>query len=181
VPTTTTTKRLVLEPVMPDHADELHALSSDPRVWTHLPSGRHTSREQTAEQVSRFVASWTDHGLGYWVARDREGSFVGVGGCMAAGAGTWNVYFRITPEHQRRGYAVEVSEAGIAAAHAVDPDRPVTAYLLEHNVASKATIERVGLHLAWRGPEPGMPDSVRLIYADRDLDGATLRRLVAHS
>src|SRR6478609_2708187 len=47
VPTTTTTKRLVLDPVTPDHVDDLYALSSDPRVWTHLPSGRHISRVQT--------------------------------------------------------------------------------------------------------------------------------------
>jgi RimJ/RimL family protein N-acetyltransferase len=181
VRTTTTTKRLVLEPVTPDHLDELHTLSADPRVWTHLPSGRHTSRKQTAEQVVRFVGSWIDHGLGYWAARDREGAFVGVGGCMAGGAGTWNVYYRIRPEQQRRGYAVEIAEAGVAAAQAADPDRPVTAYLLEHNIASKATIERVGLQLAWRGPEPGMPEAVRLIYADRDLDDATLHRLVAHT
>jgi RimJ/RimL family protein N-acetyltransferase len=180
VPTTTSTKRLTLEPVTPEHVDQLYALSSDPRVWTHLPSGRHLSREQTAAQVARFVASWADHGLGYWLAHDRHGAFVGVGGCMAASAGTWNVYYRISPDQQRRGYAVEIARAGITAARATDPDRPVTAYLLEHNVASKATAERLGLRLVWRGPEPGMPDATRLIYADRDLDDAVLHRLITH-
>lgn len=178
---TTTTKRLTLEPVTPDHVDKLYALSSDPRVWTHLRSGRHISREQTAAQVTRFVASWTDHGLGYWLARDRDGAFVGVGGCMAASAGTWNVYYRIGPEQQRRGYAVEIAEEGIAAARSTEPHRPVTAYLLEHNTASKATAERLGLDLVWRGPEPGMPEATRLIYADRTLDDAVLQRLIEHA
>jgi RimJ/RimL family protein N-acetyltransferase len=176
----TTTDRLVLDPVTRVDVDTLYALSSDPRVWTHLPSGRHTSREQTATQVEHFVSSWTDHGLGYWLAHDRDGGFVGVGGCMASSAGTWNVYYRIHPEQQRRGYAVEIATAGLTAAHDTDPQRPVTAYLLEHNVASRATIERVGLDLVWRGPETGMPDATRLIYADRELDAAVLDRLVSH-
>lgn len=171
----------MLDPVTVDDVDTLYALSADPRVWTHLPSGRHRSRQQTAARVDQFVASWTDHGLGYWLARDRDGEFVGVGGCMASRAGTWNVYYRIRPERQRRGYAVEIALAGLAAAHARDSRRPVTAYLLEHNVASRATIERVGLELVWRGPETGLPEATRLIYADRELDRATLDRLIAHA
>ena len=178
--TPTITRRLALRPVAVDDVDDLYALSSDPRVWTHLPSGRHAAREQTASQVQAFVSSWTEHGLGYWVAYDLDGDFVGVGGCMASSAGTWNVYYRVRPEQQRRGYAVEIAEAGIAAAHRTDPRRPVTAYLLEHNAASKSTAERIGLQLVWRGPEPGLPGATRLVYADRDLDEAILHRLVEH-
>jgi RimJ/RimL family protein N-acetyltransferase len=180
----TATDRLVLTPVTMADVDRLYALSSDPRVWTHLPSGRHESRAQTAAQVTRFVASWADHGLGYWLAHDRTGEFVGVGGCQGTAAGTWNVYYRVRPEQQRRGYAVEIAAAGVAAGHAVDPDRPVTAYLLEHNIASRATIERIGLDLVWRGPEPATPGAaaaVRLIYADRHLDPALLQRMIEHA
>jgi RimJ/RimL family protein N-acetyltransferase len=146
----TTTKRLVLRPVALDDVDTLYALSADPRVWTHLPSGRHTSREQTAAQVDHFVRSWADHRLGYWLAYDLDGDFVGVGGCMASSAGTWNVYYRVHPEQQRRGYAAEIAEAGITAARHTDPRRPVTAHLLEHNTASKATAraDRVATGLA---------------------------------
>ena len=99
---------------------------------------------------------------------------------MTSSAGTWNVYYRVRPEQQRRGYAIEIAEAGVAAAHYTDPARPVTAYLLAHNAASKATAERIGLHLVWRGPEPDLPDATRLVYADRDLDEVTLQSLVSH-
>jgi hypothetical protein len=60
----------------------------------------------------------------------------------------------------------------------------VTAFLLEHNVASRATAERAGLRLIWRGPDAGNPDpgAVRLIYADRPLDARqTEALLLAHS
>jgi hypothetical protein len=69
----------------------------------------------------------------------------------------------VRPEQQRRGYAIEIAEAGIAAAHCTTYGRPVTAYLLEHIAASKATVERIGC-----------------TYADRDHDEVTLQRLVEH-
>lgn len=61
-------------------------------------------------------------------------------------------------------------------------DLPVTAYLLEHNVGSRRAAERAGLTLVWRGPDAGNPDpaAVRLVYADRDLDPATVQALTSH-
>ena len=62
--------------------------------------------------------------------------------------------------------------AAIDAAHAVDPGRPVIAYLLEHNVESRVRAERRGAcSFVWRGPDAGNPDpaAVRLVYADRPL------------
>ena len=71
--------------------------------------------------------------------------------------------------------------ASIDAAHAVDPDRPVIAYLVEHNERSRGRAERSGLSLVWRGPDAGNPDpdAVRLIYADRPLDDALLAQVAA--
>jgi hypothetical protein len=67
------------------------------------------------------------------------------------------------------------------AAHTVDPDRPVVAYLLEHNVQSRGRAERAGLSLVWRGPDTGNPDpdAVRLVYADRPLPDDVLARVTA--
>ncbi|MGZ4643601.1 MAG: hypothetical protein ACXVX8_15890, partial [Blastococcus sp.] len=62
-----------------------------------------------------------------------------------------------------------------------DPDRPVIAYLLEHNVQSRVRAEKAGLSLVWRGPDAGNPDAaaVRLVFADRPLDDALLARVSA--
>ena len=72
--------------------------------------------------------------------------------------------------------------AAIDAAHAVAPDRPVVAYLLEHNVESRGRAERSGLSLVWRGPDAGNPDpdAVRLVYADRPIERDLLDRVTAH-
>ncbi len=56
-----------------------------------------------------------------------------------------------------QGYAQEIIRAAVAAARRVRFDVPVTAYLLEHNVRSKAAAERAGLHLVWQGRTRGTP------------------------
>jgi RimJ/RimL family protein N-acetyltransferase len=108
---------------------------------------------------------------------------VGTGGCARReGTAWWNLYYRLTPAAWGLGLAAELVTAAIDAAQAVDPDRPVVAYLLEHNVESRGRAERAGLSLVWRGPDAGNPDpaAVRLVYADRPLTGALLGQVTAH-
>jgi hypothetical protein len=71
--------------------------------------------------------------------------------------------------------------AALDAARTVHGEKPVIAYLLEHNRESKGRAEASGLTLAWRGPDAGNPDpdAVRLIYADRAVDDALLARVAA--
>jgi RimJ/RimL family protein N-acetyltransferase len=185
------TPRLRLDPVVPDDLDEHVALMSDPGVWNHLPSGRHTSAEQTMAGIRHSVRHWATDGLGYWTARLRAdlpdagltaGQVVGTGGCaVRVGTTWWNLYYRLTPPAWGRGLAAELVTAAIDAAHAVAPDRPVVAYLLEHNVQSRGRAEKAGLSLAWRGPDAGNPDAaaVRLVYADRPLSDDLLDRVTA--
>ncbi|MGW8565214.1 GNAT family N-acetyltransferase [Isoptericola sp. NPDC055881] len=176
------TARLDLSPVSPGDLDVLHDLHADPRVWEHFPSGRHTSREQTARQVEGFAADWERDGIGYWTARRRDdGAFVGIGGVRWRPAGVLNLYYRLSPDQQGRGFATELSGAALALAAERRPEIPVTAFLLEHNVASRATAEKAGLRLVWRGPDAGNPDpaAVRLVLADRALDPGVLAAVVA--
>ncbi|MDK3258015.1 GNAT family N-acetyltransferase [Blastococcus capsensis] len=186
-----TTQRLVLEAVVPEHLDEHYALMSDPGVWAHLPSGRHTSPERTAEGIAHSQRHWAHDGLGYWTARLREelpeaglaaGAVVGTGGCaVRVGTSWWNLYYRFTPSAWGRGLAAELVTAALDAAHAVAPDRPVIASLLEHNAESRGRAERAGLSLVWHGPDAGNPDpdAVRLVYSDRPLDHDVLARVTA--
>ena len=185
------TPRLRLDAVVPDDLDEHVALMTDPGVWNHLPSGRHTSPEQTMAGIQHSVRHWATDGLGYWTARLREdlpdaglaaGAMVGTGGCaVRVGTSWWNLYYRLTPPAWGLGLAAELVTAAIDAAHAVDTDRPVIAYLLEHNAESRGRAERAGLSLVWRGPDAGNPDpaAVRLVYADRPLTDDVLERVTA--
>ncbi|PZR53897.1 N-acetyltransferase [Xylanimonas oleitrophica] len=176
-----TTDRLRLTPVSPSDLDELFALHADPRVWTHLPSGRHLDRERTARDIAAYQEDWERHGIGYWTARRLDdGTLVGVGGVRLVLDGqAWNTYYRVHPDQQGNGFATAVARAGHTAAAALRPELPVIAYLLEHNAASRATAERLGLSPVWRGPDVGNPDpdAVRLVYADRPLDPELLGRI----
>jgi RimJ/RimL family protein N-acetyltransferase len=183
------TPRLQLDAVVPADLDEHVALMSDPDVWRHLPSGRHTSPDQTMAGIEHSVGHWARDGLGYWTARLRSdlpglpaGTMVGTGGCaLRVGTTWWNLYYRLTPPAWGLGLAAELVTAAIDAAHAVDPGRPVIAYLLEHNAESRGRAEKAGLSLVWRGPDAGNPDpgAVRLVYADRPIDGDLLDRVTA--
>ncbi|HBX80231.1 MAG TPA: hypothetical protein DEH05_03755, partial [Propionibacteriaceae bacterium] len=56
-------ERLDLRPPRMEDLDALHALYSDPAVWTHLPSGRHEQVDVTLAQLARVLAGWSADGL----------------------------------------------------------------------------------------------------------------------
>lgn len=178
------TGRLWLDVPVESDVDDLHAIHTDPAVWRHFPSGVFTEREQAGELVRESARQFAEHGLGLWSVREApEGPVVGRAGCaVPAGRPWWNLYYRLAPGVHGRGYASEVATASVAAAQEVAPERPVLAYLLEHNVASRRTAERIGLRLVWRGPDRGNPDpdAVRLVYLDRDPDAATYAAIEDH-
>ena len=175
------TARLVLTRPTPADLDDVFALYSDPAVWEHFPSRRHTEPARTQALLDAVDESWRAVGLGSWVARDPDGRLVGTGGCDLRLGLAWNLGYRLARASWGQGYAQELIRAAVAAARRVRFDVPVTAYLLEHNARSKAAAERAGLHLVWTGPDAGNPDpdAVRLLYADRPLSTTVVRGLTA--
>lgn len=176
------TDRLRLSRAVPSDFDAVFAIQNDPRVWTHYPSLRHTDPAQSVEMIERWERSWNEAGLGSWVARLRDtDEVVGNGGCTLLGGEVWNIGYRIAPDHHGRGLATELARAGVETARRIAPDRPVIAYLVEHNRASARVAEKLGLELVHRAPDAANPDPsvIRLVYADRALTpdqlAATLR------
>ena len=190
------TDRLRLSRPEPDDLDAMFAIYSDPRVWTHFPSLRPTDPERIAAMLGRWADSWRIHGLGSWIVRLRDtGEVIGNGGCTMLpvhepgvhdpgarhpgadsgdSARVWNLGYRLSADHHGHGYATEVSRAALVAAAQVAPEIPVIAFLVEHNRASAAVAEKVGLRLVHRAPDAGNPDPavMRLVYADRALTPA---------
>lgn len=165
-----------------DDVDALHRICSDPRVWTHFPSLRHTHREQTTALVEKWLQGWERDGLGTWVVRSTaDGDMLGYGGCTVLGGEVWNLGYRLAPEAQGQGLAGHVALEGARRAGETRPELPVIAYLLEHNQASRRTAERAGLTLRHRAPDAGNPDpaAVRLVLADRPLDDRQLATALA--
>lgn len=171
------TERLRLSAPIASDLAELHEIYADPALWLHFPSRRHTELQTTASLLDRWIAAWRRDRLGPWtVRRPADDEVLGHGGCTLVSGTFWNLGYRFRPSAHGRGYATEVAEEAIAAAHAARPDLPVVAFLLEHNTASARVAERVGLGLRHRGADAGNPDptAVRLVYADRPLTGPEL-------
>ncbi|MBJ7453963.1 MAG: hypothetical protein JHC71_18045, partial [Blastococcus sp.] len=59
-----TTPRLHLDAVVADDLDDHVRLLSDHGTWAHLPSGRHTSAEQTMQGIRHSLGHWERDGLG---------------------------------------------------------------------------------------------------------------------
>lgn len=182
------TARLTLDATTAADLKPMFELHSDPEVW-HPPSRQHRDLAQTAQFLLERELDWADGGLGYWVARTlvdvphgpAATTLIGIGGCARRHHTVWNLYYRLSPAAWGHGFATEIAGAARAAAAAVDPQLPVVAYLLERNTGSRRTAERVGLTLAWRGPDQGNPDpaAVRLIYADRHLSSDVVDQLTS--
>jgi RimJ/RimL family protein N-acetyltransferase len=184
IPLEILTDRLSLRRPQPADVDAVFAVNADPRVWTHFPSLRPTDPAQIRMMIERWSRSWKTHRLGSWVVRLREtGEVIGNGGCTMIGsdpddpaARLWNLGYRLSADHHGHGYATELARAALAEAARGDRAVPVIAFLVEHNRASAAVAEKVGLALVHRVPDAGNPDPavMRLIYADRALSPAQL-------
>jgi RimJ/RimL family protein N-acetyltransferase len=176
----TVTDRLLLTPPQEDDLADLFAIHSDPRVWTHLPQGRHDTVERTRAQMQRARTGWEANGLDEWTVRLREDErIIGWGGCRLVRGEAWNLGYRLAPSVQGSGLGAELARAAIAAAHAARPGLPVVAMMLTINPSSEAVARKVGFALRFEGPDPtagGMPCRV---YSDAPLDDEALARYLA--
>lgn len=180
----TSTARLALAPVAADDVEAVHAVFGDPATWTHLPSGRHTHPDQTAQMIDHAAAGWRVHGLDSWTVRLAvpigelpAGAVVGLGGVSPREPHHWNLGYRLSPAVWGHGLATELAAEALRAAHEHDGDRPVVARALTTNPASIAVASRVGLREVLRGERPD--GLVRVALADRELDAETLAGVAA--
>ncbi|MBM7831351.1 RimJ/RimL family protein N-acetyltransferase [Agromyces cerinus] len=194
------TERLLLRPLALDDVDAYHAVYGDARTWEHLPSGRHTSRDESERAIQASIDSRRVHGFAHCAVLLREplgelpaGVFLGSAGAKMLDFEAWNLGYRFAPEAWGRGFATEAAAVALATAQQTRPATPVTARVLGNNVGSIRVLERIGLELQWRGrsahrdggadAHPSTPGGTthleRVIYADRRLDDDTLDAVIA--
>lgn len=53
---------------------------ADPKVMRFIGDGSILSREQSGDQISRFVRHWHERGFGLWALEEKGGAFVGFAG-----------------------------------------------------------------------------------------------------
>jgi RimJ/RimL family protein N-acetyltransferase len=190
-PLPVSTQRLALTPLQLADVDAVFRVFSDAATWRHLPSGRHTDREQSRRVVEDAEDSWVTAGLGPWAIRVTDasasaelpaGTFIGTGGVTMTPTSVWNLGYRLSPESWGRGFATEVALAAVDAAAAWDADRPITARVMSNNPASGTVALRAGLSLIWEGPSTAAVKTGTWgqIYSDRDVSASAMEWLIAN-
>jgi RimJ/RimL family protein N-acetyltransferase len=155
------TPRLRAERFTLEHVGELALLDTDPLVQATI-FGKTYTLDQTRERVQRRVAMWDEHGFGDYVARLRDGTFVGAAGVFPMPSDAIAIGYALRPQYWGRGYATELAEQLTAIALGLDP-AAVIATVLEHHFASRRILEKVGF--VSQGINPDDPETVRYRYA----------------
>jgi RimJ/RimL family protein N-acetyltransferase len=162
------THRLDLRAITDEDGDSLFPLLSDPLLWRHRPSARHTDVLQSREWAAQAARRWQD-GLSYWLIRTHDSpEAIGLGGAQLHRGDHWNISYRLAPVAHGHGYATELAIAAREAAARVAPQMPVIAWIDPSNTSSQRVAVRSGL--TCRGlRRPRMDGPPQLAYADRDL------------
>jgi [ribosomal protein S5]-alanine N-acetyltransferase len=140
-----TTPRLLLTPIGPAHAGELHLLHQDPGIaewygpWTE---------EDALNAAVHMGDAWRTEGVHKWLAHHRgTGELIGRGGLSYAevdGARRLEVGWAVRRRFWGEGYATEIGRAALAVAYAELAAAEVVSFTETHNHRSRAVRERLG-------------------------------------
>jgi RimJ/RimL family protein N-acetyltransferase len=140
------TPRLRLEPIGPEHADDLWRLHDDEPV-ARWHGGRWT-RAAALRYATRHAAAWETDGVDKWIAYDRaSGELVGRGGLSRKDdqPELLEVGWTVRADLWGRGYATEIGRAGLALAFDELGADEVVAFTAPGNQRSRAVMERLGM------------------------------------
>lgn len=141
------TDRLRLEPIGPEHADDLWRLHQD-RAVAAWHGGRYTVGEARGRATSA-ARSWDSEGVDKWMAYDRvTGELIGRGGLSRAevdGKVRLEIGWTVHGDRWGQGYATEIGQAGLAYAFGDIGVAEVVAFTEPHNRRSRAVMERLGM------------------------------------
>lgn len=141
------TGRLRLEPIGPEHADDLWRLHDDEGVAQWY--GGRWSPEQARQRAEDNWQGWEAEGVAKWIAYERgTGELVGRGGLWfreVDGARRLDLGWALRSPYWGQGYASEIGRAGLAYAFDELGAAEVVAFTERHNRRSRAVMERLGM------------------------------------
>ncbi len=167
-PLTRFTARLRLEPIGPTHVADLLELHRDPGIARWY--GAAWTRADAVRETARFAAGWATHGVGKWIAYDRQsGELVGRGGCarkVLAGQERVEVGWAVREPLWGNGFATEIGQAGLDFAFGELAESEVVAVAESHNARSRAVMERLGMRYDRDVPGGILAPGLGAAYAD---------------
>ncbi|GGN93416.1 GNAT family acetyltransferase [Actinoplanes lobatus] len=143
---TLTTERMVLVPLTDEHLEYEVELDADPEVLRYI-EGRARTREEVAGcHAERMELGGRVDGLGYWLATERTGEFVGVMMLPPAERpGEAELGYRLLRRCWRRGLAAEGAAALVRHGFATAGQERIIAQTMTVNTGSRRVMEKCGL------------------------------------
>jgi RimJ/RimL family protein N-acetyltransferase len=140
-------ERLVLEPLIPEHAARTFALWQDERLYTFIPFEPPTDLLALQERYQKLAARRSPEGTEEWLnwfAREKSGGeYVAmIQVTLRPATSAYLAYFTFAPQW-RRGYAYEACRAVVRSLFERGVEE-IVAELDVRNVASVGLIEKLG-------------------------------------
>lgn len=114
------TERLILREILPEDAEGLFAMDSDPEVHTYLGNNPITEMQQAHDAIANIRRQYIDNGIGRWAVIEKEsGRFIGWTGLKLVkeerGGHTdyYDVGYRFAKPYWGKGYATETALATV--------------------------------------------------------------------
>jgi len=152
------TERLVLRPPVPEDAEPLAPMYSDPEVMRYLGDGRTLTPEETERSVQRMIEGWKADGFGlYTTVRKEDDLVIGRVGLILWDPKTWQttradaegpkeleVGYTIGRPYWGNGYATEAAGAARDFALGELGARRLIAMIIHGNDASENVARKLG-------------------------------------
>ena len=172
------TERLLLRPWRPaEDLEALAALNADPAVMRWVAPNRPLTREETAEQLDRFVRHWDEHGFGLWALVPREGDAgcIGFAGLaipsfLPAILPAVEVGWRLAPDWWGRGLGTEAARASVAFGFDELALRSIVSVIDERNERSLRLAARLGMRRGADRLHPVTRRRLRVMRLERPAD-----------
>ncbi len=157
--------RLILEPQLAAHAEEMFHVLGDPAIYEHEgepPASLEWLRERYRKLESRASADGREQWLN-WVVRLPDGKLIGYVQATVAPSGRADIAYVMESAQWGKGLASEAVRAmtrELAARHGA---RRLSAVLKRENLRSLRLLERLGFSAATPAEPAGLePDEIRM-------------------
>ena len=164
------TLRLIGTPAGPGDFADIRRLHSDARVMATLSADGNTfSEEQSRAFLERAADHWKFHGFGPWICREQAGGdFVGYGGIRHATVEDRDqieLAYAIRSDYWGKGFATEISIAGLKLGFDELHLDQIVAFTLTHNRASRAVMKNCGFTYQRDIIHAGLPHVLYILEA----------------
>ncbi len=145
---------------LPEDAEDLHTLHSDPVTMRWIRPGRPESRDESRDRLATYLKE-QERGAAKWRAVAHDGRFLGRAG-FGAPPGYREVGYTLLPSVSGKGLATELARALVAwhIAHPEPKGLPqLAAYVALVNSASRHVLEKSGFEFVAEREHNGMPSA----------------------